>query len=117
MKYQQVHTDTGYLISMPHDENGYYCTNCAFLLGWHPPYDLSGHPSCNICPRCKVEFGCDDGRPDSLRDTMSEGEYQNQLRKKLLDKMSWEESLLNEMSSILKIDMVAFKAKYFQNDE
>ena len=48
---------------------------------------------------------------------MSEEEYQNQLRKKCLDKMGWEESLLNEMSSILKIDMVAFKAKYFQSNE
>ena len=117
MKYQQVHTETGYLISMPHDEKGYYCPICAFLHGWHSPYYLDGQPSFNICPRCKVEFGCDDGRPDSLRDTMSNEEYQNQLRKKLLDKMGWEDSLLNEMSSILKIDMAAFKAKYLPKDE
>jgi len=43
---------------------------------------------------------------------MSEEEYQNQLRKKLLDKLGWEDSLLNEMSSILNIDITAFKAKY-----
>lgn len=117
MKYLKIHTESGYLVSIPYDENVFYCPICALSHGSFSPYGMDGYPSFNICPRCKVEFGCDDGRPDSLRETMSEEEYQNQLRKKLLDKMSWEESLLNEMSSILKIDMVAFKAKYFQNDE
>ena len=117
MKYLQIQTESGYLVSIPHDENGFYCPICAFSHGDFSPYGMDGYPSFNICPRCKVEFGNDEGRPDSLRDTMSEEEYQNQLRKKLLDRVGWEGSLLKEMSSILKIDMAAFKAKYLPKDE